>query len=135
VVNVKTSRAIGSVKVFTPDGEIQNIFSAMVVRLFQFLMVGLVLRIIVWIRELLEMASNGRLRFVRFCPDDGLKSFPALPHIGVATEEIYRAGSKAQQLRHDGIVVVLLRNVAIRAVFGGAHAAGGVRKMRIECLA
>ena len=83
----------------------------------------------------MQMTADHRLRFVRFGPDHGVKSFAAFADIGVATEEIHRAGAEAEQLRHPRVVVVVLREMAVGAILGRADAAGGVREMRIEGLA
>ena len=64
-----------------------------------------------------------------------MKSFAAFADVGVATEEIHRAGAEAEQLRHPRVVVVLLRQMAVGAILGRADAAGRVREMRIERLA
>ncbi len=62
---------------------------------------------------------------------------PSLPFadVGVAPEEIHRAGAEAEQLRHPGVVVVSLGEMAIGAILRRPDAAGGVREMRVEGLA
>ena len=91
--------------------------------------------VIVRIRELVQMTADRGLRFVRFGPDDAVQSFLALADVGVAAEEIHRAGAEAEQLRHPRVVVVVLREMAVGAILRRADAARGVREMRIERLA
>ena len=93
------------------------------------------LLVVVRIGDLVQMTADRGLRFVRFGPDDGVQSFASFADIGVASEEIHRAGAEAEQLRHPGVVVVVLREMAVGAILRRADAAGGVREMRIERLA
>ena len=75
------------------------------------------------------------LRLFRFRPDDGVKPALALADVGVAAKEIHRAGAEAEQRRNPGVVVIRLGEMAVLAIFCRAHAAGGVRQMRIVGLA
>ena len=87
------------------------------------------------VSDLVQMTADGRLRLVRFGPNDGVE--PSLPFadVGVTPEEIHRAGAETEQLRHPGVVVVVLREMAVGAILRCADAARGVREMRVERLA
>ena len=87
------------------------------------------------VSDRVQMTADRRLRFVRFGPDHGVKSFAAFADVSVAPKEIHRAGAESEQLRHPRIVVVCLREMAVGAVLRCADAAGRVREMRIERLA
>src|SRR6266487_3804189 len=87
------------------------------------------------ISDLMKMTADDGLRFVRFGPDHGVKSFAPFADVSIAPKEIDRAGAEAQQLRHPSIVVVRLRQMAVGAILGCANAARRVREMWIECLA
>ena len=93
-----------------------------------------VLLIVRRVGELVQMTADGGLRFVLFGPNNGMKSFPAFADVGVASEEIHRAGAEAEQLRHPRVVVVVVREMTVGAVFRRADAARRVREMRIERL-
>ena len=99
-----------------------------------FVFLGVLLEI-VRVGQPVQMTAERGLRFVLFRPNDGIETAPAFGHIGVAPEEIHRARAEAEQLRQPCIVVVALRDVAIRTIFRRADAARGVREMRIERLA
>src|SRR5438093_11754091 len=90
---------------------------------------------IVRVVQLLQMTAERRLRFILFRPDDRVEAALALADVGVAPEEIHGTRAEAEHLRQPGVVVIVLRDVAIGAVLRRALAAGGVRKMRIERLA
>ena len=91
--------------------------------------------VIVRIGDLVQMTADGRLRLVGFRPDHGVESVASFADVGVAAEEIHRAGAEAEQLRHPGVVIVGLREMAVGAILRRADAAGGVREMRVERLA
>ena len=94
-----------------------------------------VLLVIVGIGDAVKMAADDRLWFVLFRPDDGVQAVLAFTNVGIATEEIDRAGAEAEQLRRDRVVVLLFGEMAIGTILGGADAAGGVGEMGIERLA
>src|SRR5262249_44407494 len=104
----KTITSVRRVQVFPPQREIENFLAVVVMRLFQDMVIRLVLFEIIGISELVQMAADGGLWFRLFGPDNGIKSFFAFAYIGVAPKEIDRAGAEAEQLRHDGVVIVLL---------------------------
>src|SRR2546425_556432 len=81
------------------------------------------------------MTANGGLRLFLLSPNRAVQSFLATADIDISPEKVDRPGAEAKQLRHDRVVVVVLRDVAVGAIFRRAHAAGGVREMRIEGLA
>ncbi len=92
--------------------------------------------VIIRIGDFLQMAADGRLRFVRFRPDDGVK--PSLPFadVSVAAEEIHRAGAEAEQLTPSRRCCrSFFERWQSVAIFRRADAAGGVREMRVEGLA
>src|SRR5437762_3333746 len=91
--------------------------------------------VIIRIRDPVQMTADRGLRFVRFGPNDGVKSFASFADKGVAPKKIHRARAEPEKLRHPRVVVVVLRKMAVGAIFRGADAAGRVWKMRVERLA
>ena len=93
-----------------------------------------VLSVVVRVSEFVEVAADRRLRLIRFGPDDAVKSFVPFAHVSVASEEVHRAGAEPEELRHPGVVVVVLREMAVGAILRRPDTAGGVREMGIEGL-
>ena len=56
--------------------------------------------------EILQMAAERGLRFVLFRPNHRVESAFAFADVGVAAEEIHRAGAEAEQRREPRVVVV-----------------------------
>ena len=75
----------------------------------------------------MEVAAQHRLRFVPFGHARGLET-TLQPRPGVHADEVHVIGAQQQQLRHDGVVVVLCRKVAIGTGLGlfRAHRVGEV---------
>src|SRR4051812_27007889 len=91
--------------------------------------------VIVRVGDLVEMTADRRLRLVRLRPDHRVESVLAFTDIRVTSEEIHGPGSEAEELRHPGVVVVVLREMTVGAILRCADAAGGVREVRVERLA
>jgi hypothetical protein len=74
------------------------------------------------IGHLLKVTADGGLRFVRLGPDHAMKPLFAAANVSVTSKEIRCARAETQQLRHDGIVIVVLGQMAIGAVLRCANA-------------
>ena len=103
-----------------------------VVRLGQLLPAVLMFLVIVRICITLEIAANHGLRLIPLGDRRGLDMFTQT-NPGVMTHKIDEVRSLQEQLRHDRVVIVLRRNVAI-ATSLGLFFALGVRVMRRERL-
>ena len=53
--------------------------------------------VVIRISNLVQMTANDGLGFVGLSPDHGVKAFPPGTDIGVTTEEIYAAGTEAEE--------------------------------------
>ncbi len=127
--------AAGGVEVFAPQGHIENLPGVMRVRLLQLPGFEQVLFIIVRVGKLMQMAANGGLGLILFGPYHCVKTIFARTDIGIAPKEIHGAGAETEQLRHNGVVVIVFGEMAIGACFGCADTASGMREMRIKGLA
>src|SRR6202011_3082769 len=84
--------------------------------------------------DAVQMTSDGRLRLICLRPNNSVQSLAAFSDIRVTSKEIHRARAETEQLRHPGIVVVLLRQMAVGTILGRADAARRVGEVRIERL-
>jgi len=80
------------------------------------------------------VAADRRLRFGALGPDDTPDSFFSAD-VAISTKEVYGARAESGELRHDRVVIITLRDLAVRDVLRRANTAGGVREVRIEGLA
>src|SRR5204863_5631408 len=93
------------------------------------------LPVIIRISDLVQVAADHGLGLLRFGPNHGVQAFAPFADVGVATKEIHRARPESEELRHPGVVVIVLGEMAVSATLCRADTAGGVREMRIEGLA
>ena len=95
VEDFEAAAAVGGVEILAAQDDVLNVVSAMFMRFFQNRAASEMLLKIIRISQLLQMTADGGLRFFRFGPDDGVKSFVTGPDISVAAEEIHRPGAEA----------------------------------------
>src|SRR5207249_2794167 len=107
-----------SIKIFTPQNDVLDVVAAMLVGFSQKRATIDMLFIVGRVSNRVQMTADHRLRLVGFGPNNRMQSVASFANIRVAPEEIYRAGAEAEQLRHPGVVVVLLGQMAVGAVLG-----------------
>ena len=83
---------------------------------------------IVGIGDFVQRAADDRLRLLALGYFDRFKALFALGDPAILADEVDEIGALHQQLRHDGVVVVLLGQMAIGAGLGFCRAAGGDRQ-------
>ncbi len=127
----------GGVEVFAALEEVEDLaLAVVVVGLGEDGAVGGDVGVVIFrIREAVEVAAEGGLGLVALGPDDGVEAVVAGGDVGVAAEEVDRAGAEAEELGHPGVVVVLLGEVAVGAVLGRADGGRGVGEVGVEGLA
>ena len=77
----------------------------------------------VGVSKALEITANHGLRFVPFGDLHGLH-MALLTHPGIEADEVDVIRALQQQLRHDGVIVVVAIDVAVRTGFGFGFAFG-----------
>src|SRR5271170_1153811 len=87
----------------------------MLIRLFQQPAAGDELSVVVWIRELLEVAAGDYRRLCACCDRDSGKAVLAVRDIDVLAHEVQEIRSLYEQLRHPGIIVACCGDVTVRA--------------------
>ena len=134
IEHLKPSRPVCRVKVFAAQGHVVDFPGVVFVGGGELSVVREMLGIVPRVGVLMHRASYHRLRLIGLGPDDAVQSLLAAdPRI--AAKEIHRPGAKAEQLGYPRIVILRLGQMAVGAVLGRPHAAGRVRKVRIESLA
>ena len=95
VEDLETAGAVRSVKIFAAQHDVLNVFPGMFVRFLQLAANIDMLFVVRWIGDLLQVAADDCLRFIRFCPNNRVKSFAAFADIRVAPKKVHRAGTEA----------------------------------------
>ena len=133
VVDAETVLAARRIEILATVLEASNVIRrAVVVVLGKLLTPGLMLRIPVRVGVLVQIAADDGLRLIPLRDLHGLHAFTGT-EIGKVAEEVDVVRSQTKRLRHDGVVIAILIQMAIRAGFG-LRFTDRVGKVRIDRL-
>lgn len=111
---------------------IGHIAAGMLMRVFQVAAVFDVLGVVIGVHDLVHRTADDGLRLCAFGDDDRFQTVFAGSNPAVLTDEIEIIRAMHQQLSHDGIVVFVLAEVTVVALFGAVLAAHCVRHVGRE---
>src|ERR1700735_662812 len=122
VVHPEAAFAERGIEIFAAQLQIQNV-AEVVVGLLQLAAARYVPLKILRVSDALQIAADDRGRLIVFGDDHSVESLRAIGDINVAAHEVQQVRALQQHLRHPGVVVVAIGNVAIVAGLGllGAH--------------
>ena len=128
IIDAQAVAARRTVEIFTAQLQAARDLAVMVIGVSQRLAALLMLFPIIRIGVALQRAADHRLRLIPFGHPHRLDAACLAPP-GVIADEIDEIGAEQQQLGHDRVIVILLRDMAILAGLG-FHGALGMRVMR-----
>ena len=95
IEDFEAARSVCGVEIFAPQNNVLNIVPAVLVCFGKNQASLEMFTIIVGVRDLVQMAANDRLRFIRFCPNHGMQPFMPFTDVSVAPKKVDRAGAEA----------------------------------------
>ena len=111
---------------------LDDVVSRVLVSVFENSFVLDVFAVIVGVRQFVQETADDGLGFGLLGDNGGMQAVLSTSNPAVFSDKVHVVGAVHEQLGHDGIVVIILREMAIRAHFCFAFGAHGVRNVRAE---
>ena len=111
---------------------VADVTAGMLVRVFEFAVVLKMLGVVVGIHELMQRAADDGLRLITFGDDDRFESVFSRANPAVAAHEVEVVRPVHEQLRHQRVVVFVVREMAVGTLFRTVFAANRVRDVGRE---